>query len=240
MLVAGISGCALDTKTKIGCERQTDCLDGYKCGVDRVCRATTCDLVSCGDRCGEIDDGCGELMYCGACAPKEEGAQRRMFTTSAPYEGGKLGGLAGADAICQSHATGAHLTGAFQAWLSDSTGSPSTRMIHGTGDYVLVDGTVVAHGWDDLVDGQLEHAVNLDENGAPHGAEENVQCAEGISAWTGTEFDGQFDRFDYSCGHWDDSQSYGLIGDTIAKSPLWTGSCSVACTAQLLLYCVEQ
>lgn len=239
MLVAGIAGCALDAKTKIGCERQADCLDGYKCGVDRLCHATTCDLVACGDQCGEIDDGCGELMYCGACAPKDGGAKRLIFTTSAQYQGGKLGGLAGADAICQTHAR-PHFTGVFQAWLSDSTGSPSTRMIHGTGDYVLVDDTVVAHGWNDLVDGQLEHAVNLDETGAVHSAGETAHCAEGISAWTGTDFDGKVDQFDSSCGHWDDSNSHGLIGDTIATSPLWTGSCSVVCTESLFLYCVEQ
>lgn len=179
-------------------------------------------------------------MYCGACAPKAGGAQRLMFTTSAPYEGGKLGGLAGADAICQAHAAQAHRTGVFQAWLSDSTGSPSTRMIRGTGDYVLVDGTVVAHGWDDLVDGQLEHIVNLDETGAAHGAGQSVHCAEGISAWTGTDFDGRFDPFDYSCGHWDNPNSYGLIGDTTEKSRSWTSSCTVVCTESLFLYCVEQ
>lgn len=212
MLVAGIAGCGLDATTKIRCEGQTDCLDGYKCGADRICHATT----------------------------KDGAANRLIFTTSAQYQGGNLGGLAGADTICRTHAAGTHFTGVFQAWLSDSTGSPSTRMMHGTGDYVLVDGTVVAHGWDDLVDGQLEHSVNLDETGAAPSAGESAHCMTGISAWTGTDFDGQFDPFENSCGHWDDSNSHGLIGDTNETSRLWTVACSMSCTELLSLYCVEQ
>ena len=40
---------------------------------------------------------------------------------------GNIGGLAAADAICQTEAEEAELPGTYKAWLSDSGNSPSTR-----------------------------------------------------------------------------------------------------------------
>ena len=101
--------------------------------------------------------------------------------------------MAGADDKCQQLAGSVNppLPGTYPAWLSDSTASPSTRFrctqascsTHG---YVLVNGTVVANDWADLTtcsgsgrmgDGAtdcLDHAINVTEQGAGIGSQNNV------------------------------------------------------------------
>jgi hypothetical protein len=256
ILILLVAGCAVDAKTKNQCDTEADCLDGYECGTDNICRATICTPKVCGNQCGEVADGCGGTLSCGICPPDQPCTgscltkPRKVFTTSAVYQGGKLGGLGGADQICQTHASNAHLNGTFRAWLSDSTGSPLTRMVRGTGDYVLVDGTVVARGWDDLIDGQLVNRINIDETGAFHIGTGGTNCMGGISAWTGTDFNGMqytptVGNPDDSCGNWSafktgDKDTYGLLGNTTESNKTWTIACSMWCTESSALYCLEQ
>jgi len=255
-LILLVAGCAVDARPKNQCDTQADCLDGYECGTDHVCRDAACTLSVCGNQCGEIADGCGGTLSCGACPPTQTCTgscltrTRKIFTTSAVYQGGKLGGLGGADQICQNHASSAHLTGTFRAWLSDSTGTPLTRMVRGTGDYTLVDGTIVAHGWDDLVDGQLLNRIVIDETGELHQGVEAPSLMLGVPAWTGTDFNGM--RYsptvgdpDESCGNWSafkngDKDTYGLVGKMNLSDKAWTISYGQWCTSSAALYCIEQ
>ena len=82
-----------------------------------------------------------------------EGGPCRVFVTSTEY-GGIIGGLTGADTICQQLAEASNLSGTYKAWLSDSTDSPSTRFVRSTGPYQLVDGTRIAANWTSLTDGR--------------------------------------------------------------------------------------
>ena len=96
-------------------------------------------------------------------------ASSTVFVTSTRYNG-NLGGLAGADAICQERAEAAGLApGIYLAWLSvdsGSAGTPLTRFVQSPGPYTLVDGTtIVANNWADLTDGFLAASISLDENG---------------------------------------------------------------------------
>src|SRR4051794_30232839 len=60
---------------------------------------------------------------------------RTVFITSGGYSG-DMGGLQGADQICQALASTARLKGTYKAWLSDSTpSSPSTRFRKSGGPY---------------------------------------------------------------------------------------------------------
>lgn len=255
--IALVAGCSLDERLR--CKATSDCFENEVCTPDHVCReAVSCTPQQCGTQCGDIDDGCGGTLSCGMCplpappktpfhdqctGPCTSDATRMMFTTSALYEGGALGGLTGADAKCQNHASGAHFTGVFRAWLSDSTGSPSTRMVHGAGEYVLVDGTVVARDWNDLNDGQLEHAVNLDETGEVHTINGELDCNFGPLVWTGTDFDGKAyteAAAGGSCGNWDDPHSNGLFGSTVNMDAFWSVGCISQCYLTGALYCVEQ
>jgi hypothetical protein len=86
----------------------------------------------------------------------EEAHKKRVFVSS-QNGNGNMGGLAGADATCQSEADAAQLTGTFKAWLSDSTASPATRFTHNPGWYVnygdypgYQNGAKIADNWADL------------------------------------------------------------------------------------------
>ena len=72
---------------------------------------------------------------------------------------GNLGGLAGADAECQSRATGAGLSGTFLAWLSDGVTDPDARFDKTGGPFVLTSGVVLATDWADLTDGTLDPSI---------------------------------------------------------------------------------
>jgi hypothetical protein len=163
------------------------CNSAGQCVADPVQNRTTCDgsgtaiSVCCnGACCAGCCDGDGA---CGAC---------RVFVTSQKYDGNLKGssasGLAGADDKCQQLAGSVNppLPGTYQAWLSDSTESPSTRFrctqascsTHG---YVLVDGTtVVATDWADLTTCEpgngpcLAHAITVTEQGGGIGSQNNV------------------------------------------------------------------
>jgi hypothetical protein len=56
-----------------------------------------------------------------------------------------LGGLSGADAICNARAAAASLPGTYRAYLSDSSVDAVDRLTRSSGQYKLVDGTVVAN-----------------------------------------------------------------------------------------------
>ncbi len=90
-----------------------------------------------------------------------------VFLTSTQHTG-DLGGVTGADGICQDAASLAGHPGTFKAWLSGgaSSSSPSVRFTQSTEPYVRVDGAVVADDWADLTDGTLHNPINVDEYGA--------------------------------------------------------------------------
>ena len=61
-----------------------------------------------------------------ASAQRETDAPMTFFVTS-QQNSGNLGGLAGADAKCQSRANTGGLPGSYGAWLSTGQGSPQSR-----------------------------------------------------------------------------------------------------------------
>jgi hypothetical protein len=242
-LVILIASCSQDTR----CYDQSDCAAGTEC-TQYQCVASTCDFPECGTQCGEVADGCGGTMSCGVCVGKDTcstlcapDGHRLAFVTSAIYVGGMIGGLDGGDAICQTRAAIAHFTGTFRAWLSDSTGSPSTRMVHGIGKYSTTDGVPIADGWEDMVAGQLIHSIHLDENAAFH--EGGTGCHMETTAWTGTNTDGTLytgGTVGNTCGNWDDLTSEGMVGNSNGSGLAWSLDCNVPCNYATALYCFEQ
>jgi hypothetical protein len=188
--------------------------------------ATPCDFVCVGDACGD--------------------RTRTVFVTSARFAGGGLGGLDGADAICTKVAAGAGLLGAYRAWLSDGTGSPSTRFTQDGGPYRLVNGAIVANKWSALTTRPLRHAIDLTEvSTAPPTA---TGACPGTTVWSNTNSDGTLSTAGgFDCGQWDSPQglsaSWGLAGSTTE----WSGSCdaintdpATTCSSLAALYCFEQ
>jgi hypothetical protein len=167
---------------------------------------------------------------------------KRVFVTSAVYQGGLLGGLSGADAKCAAHAKAAGLSGTFKAWLSDDTTAAADRLTHSRDEYTLLSGTRVGDNWDDLVHASLQHAINVDENGTQVPPPSDPMI--GGAVWTGTDFDARpyMDPFnaDRTCGGWSDLRGVGLCGDYRSSAASWTINVGLPCTFKAALYCIEQ
>jgi hypothetical protein len=160
-----------------------------------------------------------------------------VFLTSSTHPGVGLGGLEGADDICQGLADDAGLEGTYKAWLSTDAESAADRLTHATVPYVLVDGPVIADNWGDLVDGSLLAPIDRDEAGSQL-PEESFDWA-----WTATAADGTF--YGYDCGDWADgtySGYYGLAGYAHEVNSDWSqGAYSgFYCDGLWHLYCFEQ
>lgn len=175
-------------------------------------------------------------MLCTILPPGAPGVLGRcnkvVFVTSTTSNG-ELGGLSGADAICNVRATGAGLPGTYKAWLSDSTASPSTRFTRSTVPYVLVDGTLVALDYHDLTDGSLDSAIFRTETGSTY-----------LSlVWSATTGAGSPIPINH-CSGWSsrsDTQS-GAIGTAAASSDgRWSDVSNVfSCDRSLAFYCFQQ
>lgn len=159
------------------------------------------------------------------------------FTT----HNGNLGGLSGADAICQERADAAGLPGTYMAWLSVNAipASPSTRFFQSHGTYTRVDGAIIANNWNDLIDGSFasDGRLQMDENG--------IDILSGI-VWTNTNIDGtQSDsEFDWDCNGWTSSANtiMGMEGkiNLYGGDATWTKGGATTCDAVYRLYCFQQ
>lgn len=165
---------------------------------------------------------------------------KRVFITSTTYNG-NLGGLTGADAKCGERADAASLGGTWKAWVSDSTGSPSTRFSKVTVSYMLVDGnTVIANNWNDLITNKggnyLRSMINKTELNTTV-SDQNV--------WTHTTSAGTEDNANRHCNNWSTttgqgSSRYGHFGNNSKQDSGWTEVGDVECNSNMRLYCFEQ
>jgi hypothetical protein len=182
-------------------------------------------------------------------AGKDGGATaeyRRVFVTSTIYTG-NLGGLSGADAKCQSRADAAKLPGTYKVWLSapGPDASPTTRIVHSTLPYGLVDGTIVANDWNDLTDGRLLAPINQTEfgGGPPATAAPCATNAPEAAVFTATTPSGTYtgtQALDTSCASWTSNVGLTQFGSTGTTSPPWTAGCVKGCQLSAALFCVEQ
>jgi hypothetical protein len=169
------------------------------------------------------------------------GAAKRVFASSECYLG-SLGGLGGADEKCQTLAAAAGLAGTFTAWLADAHDGPSVRLPHASVPYVLVDGSVLARDWDDLVDGTIATPIALEERGA------GVSGDCGSRVWTNTSvlgFVALSDALEFACYEWTLSlfSRWGVVGDATATDASWTDGGPFGmqrCSSAGRLYCFER
>ena len=204
--------------------------------------------VDAGDPCAIVDCGahgvCEPVRLTCNCTDGYTGPQcefppppatKTVFVTNARFRGREIGGLAGADAACQTAATAAKLTGVYKAWLSDSASSPATRFAPHPGPYARVDKVVVANGWNDLVDGTLIAGIDVTELGA--------KAPAGARAWTGTSESGAAIAATPAdvCQDWTGASPVGAVLGTVGNvDATWSSDGTVRCVNQHRLYCFEQ
>lgn len=165
----------------------------------------------------------------------EPEAPRLVFVTEGAFFA-NLGGVAGADARCAAEAEAAGRRGEHLAWVSVDDLSPDARFTREGGPWVLADGSVVAEGWDDLVDGTLSHPIDLDATGTP--------IDDMLAVWTNTDWNGQALAGD--CQGWT-SMAFadaGIFGDfrddAFGQWTAWGNPTPFPCENTFHLYCFEQ
>ncbi len=142
---------------------------------------------------------------------------KRVFVTSSGMTG-NMGGIAAADAFCQSAATNAKLSGQWLAWLSTSTQEAIDRITH-TGSYVLVDGREVVANKTQLATAALTTPIAVTELGTAF-----VSTLGDKDIWTGTNAS-LGDGSGSSCNDWTSSVStvFGTRGNAASATvPEWT------------------
>lgn len=162
--------------------------------------------------------------------PKTPRGSGLMFVTSQVYSA-NLGGLAGADAKCQSLAKQVGLSGTFKAWLSDSSTIAKMRFRNLWGQqYVRRDGKVISETFAGLFDGNLDNPINIDEKGQPVGG----------MTWTATNQYG-VNKGEY-CNNWTSATGTKrtiYFGDISKTDPRWTEAGQITCSSKARLYCYQ-
>lgn len=182
----------------------------------------------CDDGNDVPDDGCSAT-----CA-----VDLRVFVTSETYKAGDLMGPYLADSICLNRAKDAGLPEPqrFKAWLSSSEEDARDRFNRERrGRLVMVNGLVLAAGWEALLAGQLENPLEVTEIGTTyHG-----------KVWTGTKSSGQAAVGSDHCLDWTTNSplSSGYYGYSDEISFEWTLADQIdnpaPCYAPLKIYCFE-
>lgn len=207
--------------------------DRTRCGGSGQ-NASICCNGSCCSGC------CGADGSCGACRAFVTGCGPESCSFGASY--GDIGGLAGADALCQGAASeGVKPPGTYKAWLSDSSASPRTRFRCGAAacsqeGYVRLDGQVIATDWDDLTDGALALPITITQFGVP--------LDQALTdTWSHTAPDGSAIPGDLHCQDWTSTASgeKGAQGSALQNDARWTElENGAVCQAPRRLYCFQQ
>ena len=181
----------------------------------------------CDDGNLDPEDGCSAT-----CA-----LDRRVFVTSALYNGAALQSLYLADARCANHADDQGWPDGlkYRAWLSDSTTDARDRFTRGRGRLVLANGLVFAPSWSALLAGKLENPLEVTEK---------LETYHG-GVWTGTRPDGTAVPGSQHCDDWSSSSilKTGHYGYSDLKTAEWTMADDwdqpSPCNSDYALYCFQ-
>jgi cysteine-rich repeat protein len=203
-----------------------------------------CTPAECGDGYAnlvageECDDGNKSSLD--NCYPSCKAPTMLVFITSEVYQG-DLGGLAGADAKCQSLAKKAGVVGTFKAWLGTSDVPSATRLYHSPGRYKQLDGVVVADNFESLRNGPMHAPVTITET--KQNVDDLMDGGDHDAFWSG---EGGFsDGEDGYCNNWTSSSwdDDGSITATYVSGygTKEAGSAWTSCySSSMPLLCVQQ
>jgi hypothetical protein len=152
-----------------------------------------------------------------------------IFATPILYYGSGIGGLSGADALCQSAASTAGYAGTFKAVMCDATTNASTRL---SLSYPIVNaygGSTVAAT--NLWSGTIANEIYTPSGGLSSGYYTNI--------WTGCTYAGNTSAGN-TCSSWSSSSGNGETGlDNTTTQWLQVGT--IGCSSwQLSIYCIQQ
>ncbi len=244
------------------CTQEDTCFDGVCSGapldadgdtyVSDVCGGDDCDdsdpdvFQDAPELCDGIDNQCvGDIGY----SVIDEDCPYVVFVTEGEYNG-NLGGVAGADDICQAEAEAAGLPHSFRAWLATTpnNGPAIDWIASDCPGYVRPDGIYIADCLDDFFDGEAPfQPINV----LPDGRSANE--VPGVwEVWTNIRSGGiGLPHPDSACLMWtyDDYSVTAVVGDLrhpAGPDFTWTdmfgitGSSLLPCSYTSRLYCFQQ
>ena len=197
------------------------CLNPY-CGDGFLAADEECDDGNQID-----DDGCNAMCY-----------RDRLVFVSSELRQGDFGSVSGANAICRALASDAGLPhfDTYRAWLADSDESPDSKFLKSWGRYLRVDGVPIAADYWDLLDGELDAPINVDEQGN--------ELEIGTLVWTNTSVDGVAHPDSQHCLDWSTNDFFtsGRRGVTIFSDSEWVDAMMnnpAPCAIEGRFYCFE-
>ena len=206
-----------------------------RCSPTSFCRVTD-------EICGS-DADCSDGTACrnGTCG-------KLVFVTSGSFTSA-FGGVSGADALCTGIAQSSGLPGSagansYRAWLSDTTksGTAAARLTPSPYPYLRLDGIKVADDWNDLVDGDIDARIYIDENG--------TSVSSAALAWSSTNPSGGLSSSSSSqgtvnaCNDWAVTpggvSNFGSVNATTSDWTALSGSALLCAGKMRRLYCFQQ
>jgi hypothetical protein len=166
-------------------------------------------------------------------------SHKLVFATEDQWNAHQLGGVNGADNLCNIAAIAGGLSGTYTAWLSDSNNDAKDRVNNSVFPYFLPDGAgnpaqQVANNFADILDCTnpfcLQSSIRRDENGVQRINRE---------AWTGTASNGV--KTGNFCADWTtDNADTPFTGHVNFNSVGWTSIARRTCTfGNIGLYCFQ-
>lgn len=185
-------------------------------------------LSGCGRIGFEVLDAAVEVRDAGVDAPARdsevvEAVPNLAFVTEGSYTGA-LGGVAGADAVCNAEAADAGLVGDFVAMLRASDRPSPADLLAGSRGWTLVDGTWVADLPSQVADGSFLRPIHTTQHGR------RIVTLDGFRVWTGAN--------GVTCEDWTNE---GALGDQ-HWIPQWRrlSDGERACSDAHRLFCFER
>ncbi len=168
---------------------------------------------------------------------------KTVFLTSTTHPG-DLGGLEGADAICQGLADTAGIGDVrrYRAWLASGDGAPDTLFMRSPSPYLRRDGATVADDYTDLTTCDAAAPFDCLQNPIDV-TEENVALAGFRPVWTNVlpsgSIHGVFSQD--SCFYWTADVFGARVGNASHTTAGWTAAgAGFECGVAAHLYCFEQ
>jgi hypothetical protein len=249
LAVTGCGSAACNANTCEGCCSTAGvCLRGVEnnaCGsagqlCDVCSNIQSCQSGKCNVATGGGAGGSGGAGGAGGGTGGAGGGSanfKRVFVTSTAYTGnlaaagGKIDGLEGADALCNTAAAAASLGGTWKAWVSDGTNRAADR-ITGAGPWKKLDSgrTTVFNNKANLSTLPLA-PIDYNENG------QSVGSSGSVGVWTGTGNGGGAASGGH-CYGFTSTMTTGAQGDATSTNN-WTAYTTQGCGNSGRIYCFE-
>jgi hypothetical protein len=215
-----------------------DCEQSYPVGTEVVLTATAASapLSNLSTFLGWSGGGCSGTGTCAVTLGQATTVTATFalqpniaFVTSTSSHTGNLGGVNGADSICQARAQAAGLSGTYRAWLSTLTVNAIDRLTGASG-WVRADGQPLVNSLADLANQRLFTPLRITET--------NVDVGVG-TAHTATNVNGTRHGAGTTCNDYTAATVGNTLigGATEAQGGLWTVSTFANCATPARLYC---